>query len=107
NGWPWRGRTISGGVSLRMRGTTGFARICAADGVGAWRCIQPAGIRSHKPEKHFAKDASGLVEVPVSKWRLRLLAGRLLLDVAIPHVVHPSRLQPGGAAHIRARSACG
>ncbi len=77
-----------------------FALILASDLGDAFHLpgIDPKNLRTH-----LADDASRAREVPVSERRLRVLAGRVLLDVALPHVVHPPRLQSGGVAEIRPR----
>ena len=81
-----------------------FALLLASDLGDAFHL---PGIDPKNLQKHLAEHASGALEVPVSERRLRLLAWRVLLDVAVPDVVHPSRLQPGGVAEVRRRQGRG
>ena len=96
DGRPWRGRALSRRISrtaARSSGHRARSRCCWPP-ISAKRFSLP-GIDA-KNSKHLPDHAQRAREVPVSGRRIRLLAGRLLLDFAVsdryvPHVFHRGR----------------
>ena len=96
DGRPRRRRALSRRVSVRLRRAEGVHVAGAAAGRRPRRRVLAAG---HGPAEHAAggaADAEGAREVPVRERRLRLLAGRLLDDVAVSHRLPAARVQDRG-----------